>query len=471
MIGIVLVSHSPLIAQGIADLIREMAPDCPLALAAGVDDPERPIGTDAVKIMQAVEEVMGAEGVAVMVDLGSAILSAQTALDLLDPEIAQKTAISAAPIVEGALAAAIAASGGADLKGVLREASGALSGKQNALGEEEPPAAADSPLSGKGQQAAPPAAAENARQAKVRLAAAHGLHARPAARLIAALRDFDAKLILEKEGRFADARSMNDISALQARQNDEIILHAEGGDAAAAIEAFLALAAVNFGDDVPAESKAPAADDAAREICGRIVRLPAIGAPAIPALNGDAAQEKLAQAGAAAKQRLQGYAQQAQKQLGEDLAEIFSAHEFLLEDLLSQAQALLAEGRTLDAAWQESCAAAEADFQSLDDPYLRARDADIIDIAMEMAFLLADTARPTYAAPPAAEAESIWLLDDLLVSQVLSLPAQVAAVCVRNGNAQSHAAFCCRGRNIAYLAEWPAELAAAAQGSYHCIRG
>ncbi|VTR54541.1 PTS-dependent dihydroxyacetone kinase, phosphotransferase subunit dhaM [Serratia fonticola] len=74
----------------------------------------------------------------VLMDLGSALLSAETALELLDPEVAAKVVLCAAPLVEGTLAAVVAANAGASLEQVLAEAQGALQAKQAQLGEAIP---------------------------------------------------------------------------------------------------------------------------------------------------------------------------------------------------------------------------------------------------------------------------------------------------------------------------------------------
>lgn len=74
---------------------------CKLAIAAGIDDPDSPIGTDPIKVMEAIESVADTDHVLVMMDIGSALLSAETALDLLDPAIAAKVRLCAAPLVEG----------------------------------------------------------------------------------------------------------------------------------------------------------------------------------------------------------------------------------------------------------------------------------------------------------------------------------------------------------------------------------
>lgn len=67
-----------------------MSDSCKIAIAAGIDDPQNPIGTDAVKVMEAIESVADADHVLVMMDMGSALLSAETALELLAPGIAAK---------------------------------------------------------------------------------------------------------------------------------------------------------------------------------------------------------------------------------------------------------------------------------------------------------------------------------------------------------------------------------------------
>lgn len=130
MINFVIISHSAKIAEGIVDLCSQMkANTCQIIAAGGIDDPENPIGTDAVKIMQAIETVFSPDGVILLMDLGSAILSAETALDLLDPAMAEKVKICYAPLVEGALSAVVAASAGDKMQDVLDEANNAAAVK------------------------------------------------------------------------------------------------------------------------------------------------------------------------------------------------------------------------------------------------------------------------------------------------------------------------------------------------------
>lgn len=110
-----------------------MSDSCKIAIAAGIDDPQNPIGTDAVKVMEAIESVADADHVLVMMDMGSALLSAETALELLAPD-RRKVRLCAAPLVEGTLAATVSAASGADIDKVIFDAMHALEAKREQLG-------------------------------------------------------------------------------------------------------------------------------------------------------------------------------------------------------------------------------------------------------------------------------------------------------------------------------------------------
>ena len=83
-VGIVIVSHSAKLASGVEELARQMTQVLvPIALAAGIDDPENPLGTDAMRIKAAIESVYSEAGVIVLMDLGSAVMNAEMALEFL----------------------------------------------------------------------------------------------------------------------------------------------------------------------------------------------------------------------------------------------------------------------------------------------------------------------------------------------------------------------------------------------------
>ena len=123
MVGLVIVSHSARLAEGVAELARGVG-GAGLALAAtgGLDLPGQPLGTDAMLVLRAIEQVYSDDGVLVLMDLGSAVLSAELALDLLPPERRAHVALCEAPLVEGAVAAAVQARLGRPLAQVMAEA-------------------------------------------------------------------------------------------------------------------------------------------------------------------------------------------------------------------------------------------------------------------------------------------------------------------------------------------------------------
>ena len=119
MVGIVIVSHSYKVAEGIYDLAMQMASENSHIIAAGGME-DGSIGTDATKIMAAIEKADTGDGVAILADLGSGIMSAEIAIELLDRNI--EVRIADAPILEGAISAAVASTSDASLDEVIEAA-------------------------------------------------------------------------------------------------------------------------------------------------------------------------------------------------------------------------------------------------------------------------------------------------------------------------------------------------------------
>lgn len=120
-VGIVVVSHSGEVADAVVRLVTQLAnlaDDGPRLVAAG-GLADGSVGTDAVRIADAITNADAGAGVVILADLGSAVLSARTAVeDLLDPAVAARVAISRGPLVEGTFVAAVQASAGDALDGV-----------------------------------------------------------------------------------------------------------------------------------------------------------------------------------------------------------------------------------------------------------------------------------------------------------------------------------------------------------------
>ncbi len=199
MVNLVIVSHSSRLGEGVGELARQMlmSDSCKIAIAAGIDDPQNPIGTDAVKVMEAIESVADADHVLVMMDMGSALLSAETALELLTTRIAAKVRLCAAPLVEGTLAATVSAASGADIDKVIFDAMHALEAKREQLGLPS----SDTKISD-----TCPAYDEEARSLAVVIKNRNGLHVRPASRLVYTLSTFNADMLLKKNGQMRHTR-------------------------------------------------------------------------------------------------------------------------------------------------------------------------------------------------------------------------------------------------------------------------
>jgi phosphoenolpyruvate---glycerone phosphotransferase subunit DhaM len=120
-VGIVIVSHSPKVAEGAADMVRQMVGDTvKLAYAGG--DPDGNLGTDVAKILAAIDQAWSEAGVAIFVDLGGAETNSEMAIEMLDEDRRDRVVVCNAPIVEGAVIAATEASGGSSLDVVRRTA-------------------------------------------------------------------------------------------------------------------------------------------------------------------------------------------------------------------------------------------------------------------------------------------------------------------------------------------------------------
>jgi len=206
-------------------------------LAAGMADGG--FGTDAARVAEAIEAAQDGDGVVVLTDLGSAVLSAQMAVEFLpDPDAPVR--IVAAPFVEGLLAALVRAAGGGSLDQVAAEAAGALRPKAEQLGEDSLP-----DVAWPGEADAPDAVRA------VVLVNSLGLHARPAAQFAAAASTLDAEVAVSVPGRKpVPARSPLAVAGLGTRGGDEVTLGASGPGAREAVDALAQLILGGFGEAV-----------------------------------------------------------------------------------------------------------------------------------------------------------------------------------------------------------------------------
>ena len=479
-VGLVLVSHSRPLALAVKALVEAMAPDLPLAVAAGTGPDRSELGTDAMEILEAIQSVAGEAGVLVLMDMGSALLSAETALGFLDDGLKAKVRLCAAPFVEGAVAAGVLSHIGSDLEAVEREALGALSQKNSHLAPDPEPA---------GSELAPSPEAKAKIEVETEIVLPvrnpHGLHARPAAKLVQTAARFRAEIRVfnATTGKGpASARSLSGIGALEILQGQEIRVAASGPESDAALRALGTLISSGFGEGEGAEP-APASSFEAGTASGGLLPVSdgialgplflfSSGEPVIPdtpAENRQAELQKLREAVAAACIDLDT----ARKEpgIGGDQAAIFEAQRVLLDDpaLWEEADRAISQHRAnAAAAWQRSAGKLRRQYEGLSDDYFRRRAADVSDVGRRVLAKLGIEA----AAPPLPAHPSILVCDDLTPSEAVRLrDTAVAGVICLDGGQTSHGAILLRNLGIPAIAQARSRLSELREGTPAALDG
>ncbi|MBO0610002.1 dihydroxyacetone kinase phosphoryl donor subunit DhaM [Myceligenerans salitolerans] len=238
-VSIVLVSHSAAMARGLAELAGQMAPDVTLVPVGGL--PDGGLGSALDDVTAALRRAAAAASdVVVLADLGSSVLTVDSALEL-DDELASVAVLAPGPFVEGAVAAAVAAHGGSDVHGVVtavrdagrtfaRAAGGA---SLEAADEDAGPGAAGVPADENGSVTT-----------TATLRNPLGLHARPAALVSRKVAELGASVLVDG----VDASSVLQLMALGATQGRELTITVSGRDAAGAAEVLAEMIGSGFGE-------------------------------------------------------------------------------------------------------------------------------------------------------------------------------------------------------------------------------
>jgi PTS hybrid protein len=242
-VGIVFVSHSRQLADGLVALAGQMAGSVALVAAGGTDDDG--IGTSFVKVTDGIQQAQQGAGVVVISDLGSALLIAETVHDTLPDEERERVIVVDVPFVEGGVAAGVAAESGADLRAVVEAAESARSAWGDAPsavpGVEGAPAAAGA------REEAPSASGADASGRYVRevmLKNRDGLHARPAAEFVKLANTFPARVTVNGK----DAKSLLGIMSLGLNAGKTAEIASDDPAGTEAVDALADLVETGFGE-------------------------------------------------------------------------------------------------------------------------------------------------------------------------------------------------------------------------------
>lgn len=494
MISLVVVSHSRALGRAALTLAQEMLPEGGgpvLEVAAGLD--EETSGTSATAIAGAITragEGPDVDGVLVLMDLGSAVLSAEMALELVEPDLAARVRLSPAPLVEGLVAAVVTAGTGADLDTCAREAGRGLAAKAEQLAAHSGPGAggepadesADEGRAGGGARAGDGAQARDARGGEVgagrggpvrsvelSVLGEHGLHARPAARLVSTVAEAEpgtsVRLSNVTSGRGpVDALSLSAVATLDAQQGHVLLAEASGPGARAVLDALEELARTAFGDlPGPAEPLAepelpvPPAVSTEPGVAGSGLEAaigPAIlvnGAPQpddLVAADPAAEEQVLDDAVTETRARLTELEERARRHLGTGQAEVFAAHAILLHDpeLLGDARARIRAGDPAALAWQRAVQQVAERFADLPDSYQRERAQDVRALGDRVLRVLLG------AEEPEALGEGVLVVDELDPALAISLDADsVRGVVTRQGGGLGHGVLIAQARGVPVL--------------------
>ena len=316
---------------------------------------------------------------------------------------------------------------------------------------------------------------ETVTSAPIIVASTTGLHARPAAVVAATARRFAADVRLMKEdGQEANARSVVSVMTLEVAHGDAVRVVARGRDAQAAVDAVSETLASDLdagarSETAPGESVTPVAHSP------RASRLRAdgllVGVPASPGVavgqvfrleqddivveerGADPALEQRALDTAIGTARMQIESLQDRLTAEADAAraEIFAAHQVLLDDpeVLEGAAAEIRAGASAAHAWRTAYTSQAERLLALDNPVLAGRATDLRDIGRRVLHLLAGHTETAVQIPP----ESIVIAEDLTPSDTASLDrTRVLGLCTTMGSATSHAAILARGLGIPAVA-------------------
>lgn len=465
MVGLVLVSHSAELAAAVKALAEQQTQGrAAIAAVGGTGFPDQPFGTDAMAILEAIQSVYSDDGVLVLMDLGSAIMSAETALEFMDPDQAANVRLSPAPFIEGAMAASVQASIGADLDAVAAEALEAMGPKTESLGTAE--AAPVLP-------ALQPALAEAARVAgQVTLINPAGLHFGPAVQFVqlAAAHQAEINVVNLTTGAGpANAKRFNQVLSLGAEQDHAIEISAQGPDAQAAVDALLALTATGFGEVETATETPPVPAQVATSGSGRLALHGIAASPGVavgtavlltaatPAVhryvvdNPAAEWARYQYAVEQARNALLALAERMARELGPQQSRIFQAHAMLLsdEDLKAQVRAAILEQRLNAEAALSDVFGAEAErLHSMAGPRFQERAADLRDLTGRLLRILGSGADGTPAAID-LPGQAIIVAEDLAPSQTAALDrSRVVGFCTALGGPTAHTAILARSMGI-----------------------
>ncbi|NUS71786.1 MAG: phosphoenolpyruvate--protein phosphotransferase [Corynebacteriales bacterium] len=431
-VGLVIVSHSAQLAEGVCEVARQMAPDVHMVAAGGTD--EGTVGTSFEKTLDAINEISGET--VVLFDLGSARMTSELVLEVLDEEQQKNVLLVDAPLVEGAIAAAVSAQSGAGLTIVAAAAQGRTQESESAPDQETV-------------------------SETFRLRNPLGLHARPAASLARLAAEAGVGIHIGANDReLIDARSVLGVVGLGLRGGNDMTVRITGPSSAGVLRRISELVEDGFGElgDAVTASAPPTGIKPSAPLEAHILQgvgaVPGIGVGQVVRLTEiepdirDSPAPDIAQARLSLQQAL-SRVDTALVAEGTSLG-LAQAHRALLADpvLHDTAYALVDAGHDPSWSWWEAVKDARGQLAKSTDALIAERASDVTDVGLRVLRELGSEAVGDFSLPPESSG-AIVAAQDVVPSLVPTLAeAGVAGLALAHSGLTSHTVIVARGLGI-----------------------
>ncbi|MEI0581127.1 dihydroxyacetone kinase phosphoryl donor subunit DhaM [Brachyspira pilosicoli] len=454
MVGLIFVSHSNELAKNMKKYIYDITKtEVPIGFSGGVGDDFKELGTDPTDIYNLIEEMYTDDGIIIFCDLGSALISSEMAISMLDDDKKEKVKLTSAPFLEGGILAAIEASLNKNIDEIKKELNNSLDAKKSYIDDDEE------------EEVEKNNAADNNLKDYIRqeykILLKNGLHARPIFMFMNMVSKSNCSVLITnktKNKNIISADSMSKISLLNIQYNDIVEVYAKGEEAQKFLENVKDLFDGKFEVADNEIKKAYAVNSDFEIVCeGNVSALAKyvdldikIGYEEQRDIDIKAEKEKFVYAIETVRKEILKQKQIIEnKNLCNDEALIFDSHLSMLLDeaVINDVDSLLETSKHTALYLYTNIMQNMYDcFDEFDDLYMRERKYDILDILNQVLAVLLDK-----KVELPKNKDIILISDNIYVSTVANFTDNIKGVISLNGSSLSHSSILLKALNIPYV--------------------
>ena len=452
VVSLIFVSHSNELAKSMKKYIYDITKtEVPIGFSGGVGDDFKELGTDPTDIFNLIEEMYTDDGIIIFCDLGSALISSEMAISMLDDDKKEKVKLTSAPFLEGGILAAIESSLNKNIDEIKRELNNSLDAKKSYIDDDEET---------EKENAANNDLKDYLRQ-EYKILLKNGLHARPIFMFMNMVSKSNCSVLITnktKNKNIISADSMSKISLLSIQYNDIVEVYAKGENAQNFLESLKDLFDGKFEAADNEVKKSYAVNSDFEVVCeGNVSALAKyvdldikIGYEEQREIDIKAEKEKFVYAIETVRKEILKQKQIIEgKNLCNDEALIFDSHLTMLLDeaVIDDVDNLLETSKHTALYLYTNIMQNMCDcFNEFDDLYMRERKYDILDILNQVLAVLLDK---KIEIPK--NKDIILISDNIYVSTVANFTDNIKGVISLNGSSLSHSSILLKALNIPYV--------------------